>query len=164
MVFSEQVFEKNGNKLDGKYRFISMLEFLMSGIIIFLLGLWGQSVYEPEGSATLYAISYQLKYHLPYLWLVLTIYRFFADKKRCYWTDEQEVSYRVGWLTPSIVTLPSKRIQHVEIKQGLFDRMFGLYRVSVLSSGRGFTIPGMVKDDAQAMRAQLLANVVREDV
>jgi membrane protein YdbS with pleckstrin-like domain len=161
---TDTVFETCGKSLDGKFRVISLMEFLILGIIIVLLGFFGQGFYKPDDSATLYAITYQLKYNLPYLWVALMAYRFMADKKRCYWFDDQEVSYRVGWLTPSIVTLPSKRLQHVEIKQGALDRLFNLYRVTVLSSGRGFTIPGMSKHDAEAMRSHLLANVVREDV
>lgn len=159
----QSVFEKRGNALNGKFRYISMLEFLILGILIFLLGFWGQRVLQPSDSAILNAISYQVAHHFPYLWFAVIVYRWMSDGRRCYWVDGKEVSYRVGWLTPSVVTLPSKRIQHVEIKQGFFDRLFNLYRVCVLSAGRGFTIPGLDKVAAETLRSQLLDNVVHED-
>lgn len=159
----ESVFDFKGAALNGRYRLISLMEFLMLGIILFAVSIFLQVKYSIEDSATLYFASYYMKSYLPVMWCVLALYRFFADKKRAYWLSPKDVSYRVGWLTPTVVTLPVKRLQHVEIKQGALDRLFKLYRVTVLSAGRGFTIPGLNQDEAESLREALLEFVVSED-
>lgn len=159
----QSVFDSSGAALSGRFRFISLMEFLVLGIIIWSASVVMQRLYTAEESATLHFLSFYTKAYLPYIWFVWAIYRFIADKKRSYWLSNKEVSYRYGWFTPVIVTLPVKRLQHVEIKQGILDRLLGLYRISVLSAGRGFTIPGLTKVDAESLRETLLESVVTED-
>lgn len=153
------VFDVNESTLHRRFRLLSLMEFMILGIIIYLASLFFQYKFTAEDSAILFSVTLYLKSYLPAVWLLWACYRFFADKKRCYWLSDREISYRCGWFTPSVVTLPVKRLQHVEIKQGALERAFKLYSVTVLSAGRGFTIPGMSKGAAESLREALLDNV-----
>ena len=58
------------------------------------------------------------------------------------------------------VAIPLHRIQHVDIHQGPLDQMFGLSRLQIYTaSGMGADgfIPGLYREDAEALRTELVA-------
>lgn len=73
-----------------------------------------------------------------------------------------EVSFITGWFAPCVATVPFKRVQHIELKQGLVDRLFSLHKVVVLSAGKGLVIPGISGSEANALRTEILDGIDQE--
>lgn len=95
-----------------------------------------------------------------FLWLITTVV---SSAKARYGYTEKEVYFLYGWLTPSLTTVPIKRIQHVELSQGVISRLFKLYSVTLLTAGHGLSLPGLEKEQAEALRDLVLANIETED-
>jgi len=93
------------------------------------------------------------------LWSVL--YHWFADPKIRYIAREQDVVLHKGLFFRSVTCQPVKRIQHVEIKQGPFERMRDLANVNIYSAGgiaHTFAIPGLSVSAAQQLREFIMAH------
>lgn len=64
-----------------------------------------------------------------------------------------------GVLGRRVTAIPTSRIQHVDLRQGLVERWFGLARV-VVSTASGAadegTVPGLDVEDARALRDRLV--------
>ena len=64
-----------------------------------------------------------------------------------------------GVLVRRVTTIPMHRIQHVDTQQGPFEQWLGLARIHVhTASGLGAdgVIPGLMVDDAEALRDKLV--------
>ncbi|SNR15084.1 PH domain-containing protein [Tenacibaculum jejuense] len=71
--------------------------------------------------------------------------------KRKYVIREQDITYKSGFITRTMVTVPFSRIQHVEIDEGIFSRIFKLASLSVYTAGDSsddLEIRGLSKDQA----------------
>lgn len=82
-------------------------------------------------------------------------YHFFADPKIRYAVRENDVVLHKGLFFRSITCQPVKRIQHVEIKQGPFERLFKLASLNIYSAGGAgytFSIPGLPAAEAERLR------------
>ena len=67
------------------------------------------------------------------------------------------LNYGVLWRVRRSV--PRPRIQHVDVKSGPLDRTFGVAKCTLYTAGTGeadATIPGVVPEDAEALRERLL--------
>ena len=65
--------------------------------------------------------------------------------------------YGVVWRTRCCI--PRLRIQHVDIESGPIDRAFGIVKLSLYTAGASSavaTIPGLLPEDAEALRETLL--------
>src|SRR5690554_937496 len=61
--------------------------------------------------------------------------------------------------------VPLNRIQHVEVRQGLLERPFGLAHLTLYTAGSGgadLSIPGLLVTDAEAMKAALISTIAVE--
>lgn len=163
MDFKELLMANGATALSPRYRVVSLLECVILGAILWGVAYWLASSFSQEDSALLSVISPFIVTYLPYFWVALCVYRWFADAKRGYWITEDAVSYRVGWFTPSVISVPVKRIQHIEVMQGVIGRLFKLHEVKVLSAGRGVTIPGLTLESASTIRNGLLGDIQSED-
>lgn len=64
-----------------------------------------------------------------------------------------DILYKSGWLYKNQIAVPFNRIQHVDIRQGVFERSFGLSKLNIYTAGgqgSDITIPGL--EDAEAHR------------
>jgi len=161
--FKEMLIANGASTLSPRYRVVSFLECMIVGLILWGVAFWLASNFTQEDSALLSVVSPFMVKYLPYFWLVLCLYRWFSDAKKGYWITDEAVSYRVGWFTPSITSVPVKRIQHIEVMQGAIGRLFKLHEVKVLSAGRGVTIPGLTLATASSLRNSLLGDIQTED-
>lgn len=62
--------------------------------------------------------------------------------------------------------VPFNRIQHVEVKESLFARLFGLASVVIYtagSQGADLEVPGLRKVDAEAMQHRLLNEMAQQE-
>ena len=61
--------------------------------------------------------------------------------------------------------VPLNRIQHVEVRQGFLERLFGLAHLTLFTAGSGgadLGIPGLTLANAEAMKAELIATIAAE--
>lgn len=149
--------------LDKRYRVVSFIEHSLLGAFLCGVSILCSTFVTAEFSPTLSIISGLLSTYLPALWAFWLIYHWFADGKKRYFVDEVEVSLFSGWFAPSLSTVPFKRVQHIELKQGVIDRLFSLHKVVILSAGKGLTVPGISFKDASELRAEILKGVDQEN-
>ena len=85
-----------------------------------------------------------------------------------YWSfeiREKDIVIKHGILTRVESLAPFVRVQHLDVQQGIMDRMFGLGKLIIFTAGtRGadLVIPGLPIAYAEALRDQL-KNYTRED-
>lgn len=91
-----------------------------------------------------------------YLWLLYTVYRWFADGMTTYRVNADEVSLQKGWLHRVQTTTPLKRVQNIEVVQGVIYRPFGLAELRVLSAGHALKIPGLPVKEAERIRLEMM--------
>jgi uncharacterized protein len=71
---------------------------------------------------------------------------------------EHDVLYKEGLLWRSIVVVPYKRIQHIEVHQGPIDRLFDISSLSLFTAGGSETsIEGLMPDQANSMKAFIMS-------
>ena len=95
------------------------------------------------------------------IWLLISIYGYYAAKKIGFCVREQDITLFKGLIFRKQITQPICRIQHIEVQRGPLDRKVGLANLHVFSAGdvtQTFVIPGLLDDDAVAMRANILAH------
>ncbi|GAB1266443.1 PH domain-containing protein [Aurantivibrio infirmus] len=71
-----------------------------------------------------------------------------------------------GLMWRRTVSVGINRIQHMEITQGPIERILGLSRLAIFTAGGNrsdLTIPGLVTEDAQRLKAQLLKLATLDD-
>ena len=88
---------------------------------------------------------------------LLAIFKGFASKG--YVVRTHDILYRSGWLFRRELAIPLKRVQHVDIRQGVYERVFGLFRINIYTAGgdsSDLSIPGLRETDAQRLKAYIL--------
>lgn len=78
----------------------------------------------------------------------------------------RDILYRTGWLFKKQVAVPFMRVQHVDIRQGAFERLFGLYKINIYTAGgesSDITIPGLLETDAQRLKEYILRETTWRD-
>lgn len=81
----------------------------------------------------------------------LTIVLIIGFKKRKYAVRDKDISYKSGLLFKTITTVPFSRVQHLEIDEGVFSRIFQLASLSVYTAGDSIDdleIRGIKKEEA----------------
>jgi membrane protein YdbS with pleckstrin-like domain len=79
---------------------------------------------------------------------------------------QHDMLYRTGWLYKKQIAIPLIRVQHVDIRQGLFERVFGLYRINIYTAGgdsSDLTIPGLLEIEAQRLKEYILKETTSGD-
>lgn len=104
----------------------------------------------------------------PVIALAAFIIVFLPQRKWKRWgysgVDEQLRVAR-GWLVRTDTIVPFKRIQHIDVAQGPVERVFGLASLTVHTAGTHnsiVTLPGLTRDDAEAMRDTMRLHIRRE--
>ncbi|MCG6119900.1 MAG: PH domain-containing protein [Blastomonas sp.] len=104
----------------------------------------------------------------PVLAFALFVVVFLPQRKWRRWgysgADEQLRVAR-GWLFRTDTIVPFKRIQHIDVAQGPVERVFGLASLTVHTAGTHnsiVTLPGLARDDAEAMRDAMRLHIRRE--
>lgn len=95
---------------------------------------------------------------------VLSIVKGFPYKG--YVLRTHDLLYRTGWLFKKQVAVPVGRIQHVDIRQGIYERAFGLYKINIYTAGgesSDITIPGLREQDAQRIKTFILNETALQD-
>lgn len=91
---------------------------------------------------------------------IVTVLLFYVSfKKRGYAIRTKDVIYKSGIIAESTTIVPLNRIQHIELNEGFFSRMFNLGSLQIFTAG-GQTghlhIAGIPIDEAKSIRDLLL--------
>ncbi|HLF65197.1 MAG TPA: PH domain-containing protein [Saprospiraceae bacterium] len=77
-----------------------------------------------------------------------------------------DILYKTGWLYKKQIAVPFNRIQHVDIRQGVFERAFGLSKLNIYTAGgqgSDITIPGLLDEEAQHLKEYILRKTTAQD-
>jgi uncharacterized protein len=83
-----------------------------------------------------------------------------------YAVRSRDVLYRTGWLFKRQIAIPLSRLQHIEVRQGILERLFGLSRINIYTAGgesSDLTIPGLPEQDAQRLKEYILRETTVSD-
>ena len=103
-------------------------------------------------------------------WAAITVFfGLFWSLRRYQFTayarTEEAMFLRRGALWRLTRAVPLNRIQHVEVRQGFLERLFGLAHLTLYTAGSGgadLSIPGLALANAEAMKAELIATIAAE--
>ena len=82
-----------------------------------------------------------------------------------YRMDEEELRLAHGVITQTETLVPLKRVQHLDISQGPLERAFGVCRLVLHTAGTAnseVVLPGLSRETAEAMRAEIRAHIRQE--
>lgn len=96
--------------------------------------------------------------------LLILFVQFFYQKAHLstfyYDLTSQNIVVRKGPISPGEITIAYERVQDVYVKQGLLDRMFGLYNVYISSAtGNLAYIDGLERASADGVRNKILEQI-----
>ena len=83
-----------------------------------------------------------------------------------YDVTEEEVDIYYGVIVRKRIIIPLVRVQFTDTKQGPIKKALGLAEVTINTAGGEKTIPGLLDEDADALRDKVarLASLAREEV
>ncbi|TCD05664.1 PH domain-containing protein [Pedobacter frigidisoli] len=127
--------------------------FVIGGIVV---GLGVSFIDEFKPNAILLSALY-----LSFMILLFIILRA-SFKKRGYAIRTRDVIYKSGIIAESTTIVPLNRIQHIELNEGIFSRMYKLGSLQIFTAG-GQTghvkISGIPIDEAKSIRDLLLSKL-----
>jgi len=157
-----RVSELQFKQLDAKSRtaeyitttILFSILFVAVNVLIFTLGggfvWWVGALYA--GWLALFGLA---------MWLVEKNYQVTG-----YAIRQRDIVFRTGVIARSIITIPSKRVQHCEITEGPIQKMFKLASLKVFTaggSGSDLTISGIQKDDAAKIKEFITRKIDAQD-
>ena len=81
-------------------------------------------------------------------------------QKYGYYLDDDKLAIRRGVFWRHHISVPISRVQHVDVNSGPLDRRYGLAKLVVNTAGTHYaqtSLPGLTREEAHAVRDQLLA-------
>lgn len=101
---------------------------------------------------------------LPFILSLLLVWLLVVEivgfKFKGYVLRDKDISYKSGWIFFSMTSVPFNRIQHTEVAQGPFERMFDLAKVKVYTAGGAssdISIPGLSDKEANQLKEHINA-------
>ncbi len=79
--------------------------------------------------------------------------------RRKFGIREKDIIFQKGFFFFKQIIVPYKRIQHVEVKQGVVFRAYGIYSLKLFTAGSSsgdLSIAGLNKEDADKLKAIIL--------
>ncbi|MFK7971354.1 MAG: PH domain-containing protein [Bacteroidia bacterium] len=158
-----QVAAADFHKLEPRYRIIRLIGGLIfwSFVLVGLgIGSWFAPAHWWKSIAWIVA---------PGIALATTAYRWMAFPYMEYALRERDIIFKTGWLWKASTAIPFTRIQHAEVDQGFFERMYGLATLNIFTAGGSssdLAIPGLTQDHANRLRDFILGrttSVVSEE-
>lgn len=144
-------------ELDKDYLTASMIKTLVTWLVIGLL--LSSAIFlnraDPEFDAV---VGPYLKYIISVVGVIALLslaFTYFGFFKKGYAVREKDISYRTGLFWKSKTLIPFNRIQHSEVKQGPFERLFGLSSLRVYTaggSGSDLSIKGLKQAEANHLK------------
>ncbi len=99
-------------------------------------------------------------------WLFLNIFLPFSFRKKGFSIRERDIIYKSGLWWTKIIVIPFNRIQHCEVQQGPFSKIFGLKSLTVFTAGGGSSdlkVNGLPDNKADQLKEFVLTKITNED-
>lgn len=141
--------------LDRKYLNIIFIRILFFTMILF--GGLMAFIFIPQGMPPVLVIVILLSV-MVLLLTYLSLINILGFPRKGYLVRERDVSYKKGLITFKQTTVPFNRIQHVEVNQGVLEKLFHLSSVKIYTAGGSssdLSIPGLPVGDAQKLKSFL---------
>lgn len=149
-------------KIEQKYRWLLLIQtFLFFTILVAAFSI-AESFIEYEFSEEYIDIAY---YAILFLLVFSVGWIYLSFPKRAFLLRAHDLSYKSGLLVKKITSVPKNRIQHVEIRQGVFLRMFNLSKIVVYTaggSGSDLSISGLKPEIAEQIKEDLSQSIYKE--
>lgn len=85
--------------------------------------------------------------------------------KNTYYLLENEILYiKKGSISIKETTIPLKRIQHVDIEQSFYSRLFNLYQINIYTAGDSHNIAFLNKQDAELLKGKIVEYIANMGV
>lgn len=148
-------------KLDPRYLTIKIINhfifftFLGTGLVLFA---WLKDGF-PFNPIYLIILGAWVLFYIVSLWYMVKAFRF-----KGYALRNQDIIYKNGWFWSSTTTVPFNRIQHCELSQGPFEKMYNLAKLNVFTAGgqgSDLRLPGLKKEEAASIK-EFLVNQINE--
>ena len=100
-----------------------------------------------------------------FIWLSNVIYVSRAFPKKQYALRERDIIYTKGLIWFTRTSIPFNRIQHVEVKQGPFERIFKLNSLKIFTAGghtSDLVIPGLKEEKALQLKEYILGKTAAD--
>lgn len=111
-----------------------------------------------------------LRYTAWGFWAIWTILRLIlihvGFKFKGYAIRELDVHYKSGFINRKTITVPVNRIQHMEIRQGIFSRILGLSKLKLFTAGDSssdLSLRGISPETAQQLKEMLTAKINHDE-
>ncbi len=101
-----------------------------------------------------------------FLWLFNIIFVSKAFPKKQYALRARDIIYTKGLLWSTRTSIPFNRIQHVELKQGPFERMFKLNSLKIFTAGgqtSDLVVPGLSEEKALQLKEFILGKTAIDE-
>ena len=95
--------------------------------------------------------------------IVDIIVTFLTYKNTRYFYNEEEIFLKKGGLTVSETYIPLKRVQHLEVTQTFFSRMFKLAEVEFYTAGDNHTLQYLQKEKAMDLKNYIIERVQQKE-
>ena len=85
---------------------------------------------------------------------------------RGYLIREKDIAYQRGWIRYKLTSIPFKRIQHVELNQGIIAKKMGLANLKIYTAGGNaddLSIPGLPIATARQIREFLTGKISSDE-
>lgn len=141
--------------LDKKYLNIIFIRILIFALILF--GGFAAFLFIPEEMPPVLVIAILLSV-IVILLAYSSLITILGFPRKGYLVRDKDVSYKKGLITYKQTSVPFNRIQHVEVNQGVLEKLYRLSSVKIYTAGgtsSDLSIPGLPAGDAQKLKAFL---------
>lgn len=99
---------------------------------------------------------------LYFVWDILLNPFYYNNSK--YQLEEYVLYIKMGALTIQETTIPLRKIQHVDIGQSFFSRIFNLYSITIYTAGDTHSISYVMKKEADLLKTEIINYLIHDGV
>lgn len=99
-------------------------------------------------------------------WIASIVLVIVGFPRKGYALRQHDILYKTGYINMRMTTVPMNRIQHVELRQGLLYRIFGLSRLMIFTAGGNssdLSIPGLKPGTAEELKAYISEQISKHE-
>lgn len=147
--------------ISRKYLSVMLLNTAIFSVIILVVSIVAFRLWNEDFGK--YQLFYYILLSVFLIFIFLVRYQSFFQRK--YGIREYDIVYQKGWLLKTIEVFPYKRIQHVELEEGVISKFYQLYSINLYTAGDSeLTIHGLSKEEATKIKNLILFKIKDEDV
>ncbi len=147
--------------LEKKYQ---LFLYLINSMGLLLLLVVLAVVYIIDDTILMYLLGIGGFFLLGFLWMIILIT--FGFKNKQFLLTEYDIRYKRGLVSKTETCLPLKRIQHIEVKQDVISKLFGLSKMVMYTAGGSsgdLSIPGITMATALQLKEQISLKIYNDE-